>query len=85
MNFRQAVVILIGMWCLACQQSRQPVTTCTMSYSCNGNARCINDMHAYSGSGSFSSESDCLAWETGFLNSFGYPYDSVTACSCSTN
>ena len=55
---------------------------CNMSYSCNGNVSCINDMHAYNGSGTFQTEQDCLVWETGFLNSFGNPRDSVSACSC---
>ncbi len=61
-----------------------PPPVCTMTWTC-GNAACAYAEGAWSGNGSFSGandESDCLAWETLFLNATGYPYNRVTACSC---
>lgn len=60
-----------------------PATTppgCDMSYACNGNMACINNFHTNGGNGTFQTESDCLLWETAFLNS--YVRSSATACSC---
>jgi len=53
----------------------------SMSWSCDGNLACERNMGAWNGNGTFDNETDCLAWETGFLNSFGYPYDSVSSCT----
>jgi len=77
-----AVLLLSGML-MGCAPSNQPhqSTAWSMTWNCDGNASCARSMGAWYGSGTFSSESDCLAWETGFLNSFGQPYDSCTACT----
>ena len=61
---------------------RTPI--CNVSWSC-GNASCARSEGAWTGSGSFTGnndESDCLVWSTAFLNSQGYPYNTVSACSC---
>ena len=58
--------------------------TCTMTWTC-GNQTCANAEGAWSGNGSFTGsndESDCLVWETAFLNSAGYPNNRVTSCTC---
>jgi hypothetical protein len=72
-----AMVLILS----ACAPAQHQSTAWNMSYSCNGNIACINNFHATGGSGSFSSESDCLVWETGFLNSFGLPRVSCSACT----
>lgn len=59
-------------------------SVCTMTWSC-GNQGCANAEGSWSGNGSFSGsndESDCLVWETAFLNSNGYPNNRVSSCSC---
>lgn len=66
---------------VGCAPQQHQSTAWTMEYYCNGNTACINNFHAYSGSGSFSSESDCLAWETGFLNVYTHPQASCTSCT----
>ena len=73
------LVIAIGM--TACAPQPRQSTAWTMEYYCNGNVACINNFHAYSGSGSFSNETDCLAWQTGFLNLYTRPQASCTACT----
>lgn len=62
------------------------VPTCTMNWSC-GNSSCAYSEGAWSGSGTFTgnnAESDCLGWETLFLNC-GYSCygNRVSSCSCS--
>lgn len=77
-------ILMITMFMMACAPSNQPhqSTEWNMTYNCNGNRNCASNMGAWSGSGSFSNESDCLAWETGFLNiNYGSPVQTVTACT----
>jgi hypothetical protein len=84
-------ILRVGLACLAicvvcaCAPQQHVSTAWTMSYYCcsaynNCNAACVNNFRAYSGSGSFASESDCLAWETGFLNLY-QPQANVTSCT----
>lgn len=51
----------------------------SMTWSCGNNSVCANHMKAWSGNGSFTSESDCLVWETAFINN--YYSSSVTSCT----
>jgi hypothetical protein len=51
---------------------------CTMTYSCGTNATCYSHQNPSSGSGSFSTEQDCLVWETAWINN----YNGATATSC---
>lgn len=80
---KKVMLAVFGFGLVSCGPVPQPV--CTMSWTC-GTASCAAHMGAWSGNGSFSGandESDCLIWETAFLNSTGNPYNHVTACSCS--
>lgn len=58
-----------------------PNPTWNMTWNCDGNVNCASHMGAWNGSGSFANETDCLVWETSFLNDFGAPWDSVTSCT----
>jgi hypothetical protein len=51
----------------------------SMTWSCGSNSACAQRQGAYSGAGQFTNESDCLAWETAFINS--YSGSTVTACT----
>jgi hypothetical protein len=53
---------------------------CNMNWSCNNNTRCIQQQGSNGNSGFFQTESDCLIWETAFINS--YAGATVTSCSC---
>jgi hypothetical protein len=81
---KKLMLVAIVMGLFACAPQQHQSTAWNMSYYCcngnNCNAACVNNFHAYSGSGSFSSESDCLAWETGFLNIYA-PQANCTACT----
>jgi len=74
------LVVAIGM--VACAPQKHESTAWNMSWHC-GTQACCNHMVPYScgGNGSFSNETDCLAWETVFLNGTGYPYNTVTSCT----
>lgn len=74
--------ILVVCMSSGCGQSSSQSHGCNMTYNCNGNVSCVNSMHVTGGSGSFQNETDCLAWETGFLNSYGLPRVSATSCTC---
>ena len=76
--------LILALILSACGQVNATQPTCTMTWTC-GNSACERSEGAWSGSGSFTGandESDCLVWETAFLNSAGYPYNTVTSCSC---
>jgi hypothetical protein len=78
---KKLLATTIVLLCTSCAPSQHVSTEWNMTWNCDGNSACARDMGAWSGSGSFDSEALCLEWETGFLNSFGAPYDSVTACT----
>lgn len=70
---------LLALTLTSCAPATQEITGYKMTWSCNGNTRCINNMHAYYGSGDFTSETNCLVWETAFINN--YYNATVTACT----
>jgi len=78
-NLFFAIVVLSLL--AACAPKKDP--TWNMSWSCNGGTYCITHVSPNSngGNGSFSNETDCLAWEAAFLNTAGYYTGSVTACT----
>jgi hypothetical protein len=78
---KQLLVLTIVFLGVGCAQPQHVSTAWTMTFNCDGNVKCADSMGAWSGSGSFASESDCLAYETGFLNSFGNPQVSCTSCT----
>lgn len=75
-------ITLLAILLAGCAGTNQNPPTYNMSWRC-GTQACCNHMVPYScgGSGSFTDESDCLAWETVFLNGVGYPYNTVTSCT----
>lgn len=73
-------ILLVILLLSACSPVDSSSPGCDMSYSCNSNMACINNFNKSGGTGHFQTESDCLLWETAFLNSF--VRSSATACSC---
>lgn len=66
--------------CANSNQQQQP-TAWNMTWSCEGNGNCCADYGSCSGNGSFTSEDNCIAWETWFINYWRLPAYSVTACT----
>jgi len=99
---KRLLLILATLVLTACPQKHDPVTTCSMTYSCYSNntgyfnAACVSQYGTSTHSGSFAdadqgtAEAEWVAWEYGFINSYGstyYPYahPSVSQCQCTTN
>ena len=83
-EMKTSLIVVLCLALYACALDQPPPPQCTMSWSC-GNSQCAADQGQWSGNGTFSGsndESDCLAWETLFLNGPGYPHNSVSACTC---
>ena len=77
---KSVLVLLFGIMLGACAETIQKHGY-NMSWSCNGNTRCMTNMRASSGAGQFQVESNCLVWETAFINNYTYPQATVTACT----
>lgn len=80
MKLLLAVVVLLAG--IGCAPERQ-IQGYSMSWTCY-TTYCYTHMspNSWGGNGNFANESDCLAWETGFLNTAGYNGNgSVTACT----
>jgi len=76
------IAFVIGM--SACAPQQHQSTAWTMSWACYTNYCCthVGNGNACSGNGSFSSESDCVVWETAFLNSAAANHaGSVSSCT----
>ena len=69
MKFLSLVVLALTL--SACAPQQHQSTAWTMSWQCYNSYCCshVGNGNACSGNGSFSSESDCVVWETAFLNS----------------
>lgn len=67
---------LLSLSLIACGSPQQPYYS--MNWNCGTDSKCKANMGAQSGSGTFHVESDCLAWETAFLNN----YKNVSVSSC---
>jgi hypothetical protein len=80
MRFLGLVTLL---FVIGCGSNQQTVQGYSMSWSCR-TTYCYTHVspNSWGGNGDFATESDCLAWETGFLNTAGYNGNgSVTACT----
>jgi hypothetical protein len=83
-NLFVIITVVSSLFASSCGQAPGSNPQCTTNWSC-GNAACASSLGSWSGSGTFTGsndESDCLAWQTLFLNGTGYPYNRVSSCSC---
>ncbi len=92
------IVLFLGLFSLMGCQKKDPVTTCTMQYSCYSNnvgyfnASCVSQYGTSTHSGGFTNsdqgtaEAECVAWQYAFINGYGstyYPYAHPTVTQCS--
>ena len=80
---KKLLTILAIIALTSCAPAQHVSTAWTMSWQCYTNY-CASHVSpaSWGGNGTFSSESDCLVWETGFLNTAGANGGgSVTACT----